>query len=74
MKRLVLKLVFEKNIAYSKNSGFGTAILSLPLRVFETFDASKSLDVDTLKNHWNQMRDYVTSWYLVFNEKGYIKS
>jgi len=46
MKRLVLKLVFEKNIAYSKNSGFGTAILSLPLRVFETFDASKSLDVE----------------------------
>jgi DNA invertase Pin-like site-specific DNA recombinase len=46
MKRLVLKLVFEKNIAYSKNSGFGTAILSLPLRVFETFDASNSLGVE----------------------------
>jgi hypothetical protein len=29
--------------------------------------------VDILKNHWNQIRDYVTSWYLVFNEKGYVK-
>ncbi len=44
--RLILKLVFEANIAYSKNSGFGTAILSLPLRVFETIDVSNSQGVE----------------------------
>ena len=33
-KRLVLRLVFEENLVYNKNSGFETAILSLPLRVF----------------------------------------
>lgn len=33
-KRLVLRLVFQGNLAYNKNSGFETAILSLPLRVF----------------------------------------
>jgi len=30
--------------------------------------------VDILKNHWNQMREYVTEWYLAFNEKGYVKA
>jgi uncharacterized protein (UPF0297 family) len=32
-----------------------------------------SVRVDTLKNHWNQIRNYVTEWYLVLNEKGYVK-
>ncbi len=41
-KRLVLKLVFEKNLEYNKNSGFETAILSLPLRVFTLPEAQKS--------------------------------
>jgi len=33
-QKLLLKLVFEEKLAYNKNSGFETAILSLPLRVF----------------------------------------
>ena len=33
-KRLVLRLVFEEPLAYNKESGFETATLSLPLRVF----------------------------------------
>jgi site-specific DNA recombinase len=33
-KRLVLRLVFEENLVYNRKSGFETAILSLPLRVF----------------------------------------
>ncbi len=49
LKRLILKLVFHTNISYSKNSGFGTAILSLPLRVFETFDVSISMDVEVAR-------------------------
>ncbi len=45
-KKLVLKLVFEANLAYSKNSGFETAILSLPLRVFTLPEAQKPLLVE----------------------------
>jgi len=41
-KKLVLKLVFEQNLAYNKNSGFETAILSLPLRVFTLPEVQKS--------------------------------
>jgi len=33
-KRLVLRLIFEAPLAYNKESGFETASLSLPLRVF----------------------------------------
>lgn len=45
-KKLVLKLVFEANLAYSRNDGFETAILSLPLRVFTLPEAQKSLLVE----------------------------
>lgn len=45
-KKLVLKLVFETNLAYSKNRGFETAILSLPLRVFTLPEAQKPLLVE----------------------------
>ena len=41
-KKLVLKLVFEQNLAYNKNSGFETAILSLPLRVFTLPEGQKT--------------------------------
>ena len=41
-RKLVLRLVFEQNLAYNKNSGFETAILSLPLRVFTLPEAQKS--------------------------------
>jgi hypothetical protein len=45
-KKLVLKLVFEQNLAHNKNSGFETAILSLPLRVFSLPNAQKGLLVE----------------------------
>lgn len=45
-KKLVLKLVFEQNLRYNKNSGFETAILSLPLRVFTLPEAQKPLLVE----------------------------
>lgn len=45
-KHLVLKLVFEERIAYKRGEGFGTAKLSLPLRVFELSDANDSSLVD----------------------------
>lgn len=41
-KRLILKLVFEQNLAYNRKSGFETAILSLPLRVFTLPEAQKT--------------------------------
>src|SRR3989338_7883747 len=45
-KKLVLKLVFEQNLTHDKNSGFETAILSLPLRVFTLPEAQKGLLVE----------------------------
>jgi len=41
-KKLVLKLVFSDKISYDKEAGFGTASLSLPLRVFELSYADNS--------------------------------
>ena len=40
-KKLVLKLVFEQKLTYNRKSGFETAILSLPLRVFTLPEAQK---------------------------------
>ncbi len=45
-KRLLLKVVFESKIRYSKENGFETANLALPLRVFEHFAVSKYAGVE----------------------------
>ena len=45
-KHLVLKLVFEDRIVYDRQNGFGTATLSLPLRVFELNALGDSSNVD----------------------------
>ena len=45
-KQLVLKLVFEDQIPYNRENGFGTAKLALPLRIFESNETNDSCDVD----------------------------
>lgn len=40
-KRLVLKLAFAKQLPYSAKEGFGTALTSLPFRVFQEMSAGK---------------------------------
>ncbi len=45
-KKLVLRLVFQERLAYNRKSGFETAVLSLPLRVFSLSEASNSSLVD----------------------------
>jgi site-specific DNA recombinase len=45
-KRLVLKMVFQEPLAYNRESAFETAVLSLPLRVFEYSATSNSLGVE----------------------------
>ncbi len=45
-KKLVLKLVFEQKLAYNRKSGFETAILSLPLRIFALPEAQKGVLVE----------------------------
>lgn len=40
-KRLVLKLVFAEKLVYDREKGFETAVLALPLRVFELNSAPK---------------------------------
>ena len=40
-QKLVLRLVFQEKLTYNRKSGFETAILSLPLRVFTLPEAQK---------------------------------
>ncbi len=46
-KKLVMNLVFEDVLLYDIGTGFRTAPLSLPLRVFEHFAISESRGVET---------------------------
>jgi len=63
-KKLVLNLIFEENLAYNKNSGFETATLSLPLRVFTLPEATETRLVDILRNISNRLKDYLSRfWY-----------
>jgi len=48
-KRLVLKLVFAEKLVYDREKGFETAILVLPLRVFELNAVSKFQLVETVE-------------------------
>ncbi len=50
-RRLLLNMVFNKKVAYSKNHGFETANLQLPIKVFEQNNRSNVYDVEmaTLK-------------------------
>jgi site-specific DNA recombinase len=45
-KRRVLKLVFAEKLVYSRETGFETAKLSIPLKVFELSAVSNSQDVE----------------------------
>ncbi len=45
-KTMVMNLVFQDVIPYDRENGFGTAPLSLPLRVFEHFTVSKVQGVE----------------------------
>jgi len=45
-KRRVLKLVFAEKLVYNRETGFETAKLSIPLRVFELSVASRSQGVE----------------------------
>ena len=47
-RRLLLKMVFSQKIAYSKISGFETANLWLPIKVFERFSGSNYQQVEML--------------------------
>ena len=62
-KRLVLKLVFERNLAYNRKSGFETAFLSLPLRVFTLPEAKKQVLVDTRSQISNSLKTYLARFW-----------
>jgi hypothetical protein len=61
-KQLVLKLVFESKIIYNREIGFGTAKLSLPLRVFELNELGNSYDVDYIGLYWDQIVSELYEW------------
>lgn len=46
-KRLVLKLVFADDLVYDPNSGYGTAELSIALKLFRLIGDQNSKDVET---------------------------
>ena len=46
-RRLLLKMIFAKKLAYSKSSGFETATLQLPIKVFEHSSSSNYQGVET---------------------------
>lgn len=71
-KHLVLKLVFADRIVYDRNNGFGTANLSLPLRVFELNSASNSSDVDMVYKSWNQIESYIFDTYRTIEQYQYV--
>lgn len=71
-KHLVLKLVFADRIIYDRNSGLGTAKLSLPLRVFELSEHDSSLDVDIVSKSWNQIESYIFDTYRVLEQYQYV--
>ncbi len=62
-KKLVLNLIFQENIAYNKNSGFGTATLSLSLRVFTLSKASETCLVEMVQESWNDLESYILGSY-----------
>lgn len=45
-KRLVLKLAFAERLAFDRDSGFGTALTSLPFKVFSSLKAPEGVMVD----------------------------
>lgn len=45
-KRMVLRLVFAKKLAFNETEGFGTAATSLPFTVFSSLEAKKEAMVD----------------------------
>jgi len=47
-RRLLLQMVFSQKLTYSKSSGFETATLQLPTKVFERFNGSKCQGVEML--------------------------
>lgn len=64
-KKLVLRLVFEENLRYNRKSGFETAILSLPLRVFTLPEAQNGSLVENIPNLTNQfllLLEFINKW------------
>lgn len=66
-KQLVLKLVFADRLTYKRGVGFGTANLSLPLRVFELNQLNDSSLVDILSHSWNQLESYIFESFNLLN-------
>lgn len=70
-KHLVLKLVFSDRLVYERGKGFGTANLSLPLRVFELTELGDNTKVDIVYQTWNQLESWVFESFSALNNLKY---
>jgi len=68
-KRLVLKLVFEEQLAYDRNNLFEHPYLSLPLRVMEVFERSKSQAVEMVRKSLNTLEERIFEYYELLQER-----
>ena len=62
-KKLVLSLVFEQKLVYSRKSGFETAFLSLPLRVFTFPESQNELVVEMSGKTSNRLKHYLSEFW-----------
>ena len=58
-KKLILQLIFEGPIVYSRKNGFETVNLSLPLRLFTLSEVQNSRVVDIVSENWNLLHSWV---------------
>jgi len=61
-QRAVLRLVFDGPLVYDRESGFGTAGLSLPLAIGMASAAHESTLVDLLGKSWNRLEAQIREW------------
>ena len=64
------KQAFSEPCVYDRDSGFGTAKISLGIWVLGQFAVSKSHGVDMLKKSWNQFVEYVFETHAELEEYG----
>jgi DNA invertase Pin-like site-specific DNA recombinase len=62
-KRLVLRLVFKEPLVFDRETGFGTASLSLPVEIACVAGGSREKMVDMLGKSWNRLRALIMDWY-----------
>lgn len=62
-KRTIMYMYFDERPGYDLQSGFGTATLSLPVKLMSEEQPSKNNLVDILENSLSQIEAYIWKWF-----------